>query len=71
VASLGDAGHPAVLRLISSVAQFGRNTGMPVSLCGDMASDTRHLRSLVSAGLTSISVAPSRVGRVKAALAEI
>ena len=71
VAALNDCGHPAVGRLIASVARFGRENGIPVSLCGDMASDVRHLKTLLDAGLTSLSVAPSRVARIKAALAEM
>ena len=39
VAALTDPRHPAVLRLIEQVARHGRETGLPVSLCGDMASD--------------------------------
>jgi phosphotransferase system enzyme I (PtsI) len=71
VAALNDPGHPAVARLIASVAQYGRRNGIPVSLCGDMASDERHLKSLLDAGLTSLSVAPARIARIKAALAEL
>lgn len=71
VATLNDAGHPAVARLITAVARYGRETGIPVSLCGDMASETRHLKTLMDAGLTALSVAPSRVARIKAALAEL
>ncbi len=70
VAALNDPSHPAVLRLIGSVARHGRETGTPVSLCGDMASDPRHIPALLDAGLTSLSVAPSRIARVKAAIAE-
>jgi phosphotransferase system enzyme I (PtsI) len=71
VASIGDSGHPAVLKLIADAAAFGRETGMPVSICGDMAGDTRHLQALINAGLRTLSVAPSRLATVKAALAEI
>jgi phosphotransferase system enzyme I (PtsI) len=71
VAALGDPGHPAMLRLIEAVSAFGQDHGIPVSLCGDMASETSHLNALVAAGLRSLSVAPSRVARVKAALAEL
>lgn len=71
VAALNDPSHPAVLRLIGQVARFGREANIPVSLCGDMASEPRHLKALIDAGLTSLSVAPARVARVKAALAEI
>ncbi len=42
-----------------------------MSLCGDMASEPKHLQALIEAGLTSLSVAPARLARVKAALAEV
>lgn len=70
VAALNDPAHPAVAKLIAAVAHFGRQTGTPVSLCGDMASEPRHLAALLGAGLTSLSVAPARLARVKAAIAE-
>ena len=57
--------HPAVIKLIASVARFGRDNNIPVSLCGDMASEPAHLGALLAAGLTSLSVAPARIGRVK------
>ncbi len=43
VAGLNDPGHPAVQRLIASVAAYGRDRGIPVSICGDMAGDRRHV----------------------------
>jgi phosphotransferase system enzyme I (PtsI) len=71
VAALNDPAHPAVLRLIAAVARHGRETGTPVSLCGDMASEPRHLAALLAAGITSLSVAPARIAAVKAAIAEL
>ncbi|MFO1131652.1 MAG: phosphoenolpyruvate--protein phosphotransferase [Hyphomicrobiales bacterium] len=71
VAALNDPTHPAVLSLIARVARYGREAGIPVSLCGDMASEPRHLAALLDAGLTSLSVAPSRIARLKAAIAEL
>jgi phosphotransferase system enzyme I (PtsI) len=71
VASLGNAGHPAVLSLIANVIAEGRRLGRDVSLCGDMGGDTVHLKSLIARGLRTVSVAPSLVGRVKAALSGI
>jgi len=68
---LGRADHPAVMRLIAQVAQHGREAGIPVGLCGDMASEPAHLPALIGAGLRALSVAPARVARVKAALAEL
>jgi phosphotransferase system enzyme I (PtsI) len=71
VAALGDAAHPAVMRLIAHVARYGREHAIEVSLCGDMASEPRHVAALVAAGLTTLSVSPSAIARVKAALADI
>ena len=71
VASLNDPAHPAVLRLITQVARHGRETGTPVSLCGDMASDPRHVGALLAAGVTSLSVAPARIALIKALIAEL
>lgn len=71
VAALNDPAHPAVTALIGKVARYGRDAGIPVSLCGDMASEPRHLATLLDAGLTSLSVAPARIARLKAAIAEL
>ena len=71
VATLNDPSHPAVRALIAKVAHYGREAGIPVSLCGDMASEPKHLAALLEAGLTSLSVAPARIARLKAAIAEL
>ena len=71
VAALNDPSHPAVITLIARVAQYGCEAGIPVSLCGDMASEPKHLAALFGAGLTALSVAPSRIARLKAAIAEL
>jgi phosphotransferase system enzyme I (PtsI) len=69
VADLNDPSHPAVLRLIAEVVRFGKEARIPVSICGDMAGDRRHLKALIDAGLRSLSVVPSAIAPVKAALA--
>jgi len=71
VAGLNDPAHPAVARLIAAVAAFGRERAIPVSLCGDMASEPKYLPLLIEAGVTSLSVAPAALARVKAAIAEL
>jgi phosphotransferase system enzyme I (PtsI) len=68
VSILGDPSHPAVQRTIACVAGFGASNGVPVSICGDMAGEPRHLAFLISAGLTTLSVAPSALAAVKATL---
>jgi phosphoenolpyruvate-protein phosphotransferase (PTS system enzyme I) len=42
-----------------------------VSLCGDMGGDPQHLPTLLGAGLRTVSVAPSLVGRVKRGIAAL
>jgi phosphotransferase system enzyme I (PtsI) len=71
VAALNDPRHPAVVRLIGQVVRHGIDSGKPVSLCGDMASDTGLLDILLAAGLRKISVAPAALGRVKLALSKL
>jgi phosphoenolpyruvate-protein phosphotransferase (PTS system enzyme I) len=71
VAELADPLNPAVLRLIASVARYGRANGREVSLCGDAGGDPRVIGALLSAGLRSLSVAPASVGAAKQAIAAI
>jgi phosphotransferase system enzyme I (PtsI) len=66
--TLQDPLQPAVLRLIREVVASADRRRIPVSLCGDMASDARCIPALLDIGLRRLSVAPSAVGRVKAAV---
>ena len=68
VAALADPRHPAVLRLIKRVARHGSETGLAVSLCGDMASDPELVPVLLRQGLRRLSVAPAALARVKIAV---
>ena len=71
VADLNDAGHPAVLALIARTVEAGRKRGVEVSLCGDAAADTRLTNALLATGLTTLSVSPIAVARLKAAIAAV
>lgn len=74
IASLSDyadAADPAVLSLIARTVEHGKRTGREVSLCGDAASDPAIVPHLLGAGLRSLSVSPSSVGLVKAAVAGV
>jgi phosphotransferase system enzyme I (PtsI) len=50
--------HPAVLRLIRQVRRGAVRQGIPVAVCGEMASDPLLLRLLVGCGLTEFSMTP-------------
>jgi phosphotransferase system enzyme I (PtsI) len=71
VAPLADVRNPAVLRLMTEVAVYGRETGREVSICGDAAGDPEMVPALLGAGLTCLSMAPNAVGRVKLAIARV
>jgi phosphotransferase system enzyme I (PtsI) len=68
LAPLQDPLQPAVLRLIHKVVEHANAQRIPVSLCGDMASDVRCIPALLGVGLRCLSVAPAAVSRVKAAI---
>jgi phosphotransferase system enzyme I (PtsI) len=50
--------HPAVLRLIRQVRRGAVRHGIPVSVCGEMASDPLLLKLLIGCGLTDVSMTP-------------
>lgn len=59
VAYLYQACDPAVLRALRSVIQAGVQAGIPVGLCGEMASDALLIPVLLGFGLERFSVNPS------------
>ena len=65
---LYDPLHPAVLELIRHVIEAGREAGIPVSLCGEMAGDPRYVRVLLGLGLTDFSMPPNHLLEVKRSL---
>jgi phosphotransferase system enzyme I (PtsI) len=71
VAHLNTVRHPAVLRLIAAIAAFGRERGIPVSLCGDAGGDPAAIPALLEAGLRDLSVAPAQLAMAKAAIADV
>lgn len=71
VAHLNSVQNPAVLALISLVADFGHEHGIPVSLCGDAGGDPQAIPALFKAGLRDLSVVPAQLAVAKAAIAEI
>jgi phosphotransferase system enzyme I (PtsI) len=71
VAHLNSVGHAAVLRLIASVAAFGQEKRIPVSLCGDAGGDPAAIPALIEAGLRDLSVAPAQLAMAKAAIADV
>jgi len=62
---LYDPLHPAVLRLIKMSIDASNKVTKPISMCGEMASDSRYVRLLLGLGLRSFSVNPEAYLEVK------
>jgi phosphotransferase system enzyme I (PtsP) len=60
-----------VLRALRAIAQAGRKHAKPVTLCGELASQPIGAIALVALGYRSLSVTPSALGPVKAALLDL
>jgi phosphotransferase system enzyme I (PtsI) len=57
--------HPAVLRMIKSLAEAAERTGCPLTICGEMAGEPRYAELLLGLGLRRFSVAPGEILPVK------
>jgi phosphoenolpyruvate-protein phosphotransferase (PTS system enzyme I) len=53
--------HPAVLRLLRHVRRAATREGIPVSVCGEMASDPLILKLLIGCGLREFSMTPGAI----------
>ncbi len=67
---LYDPLHPSVLRLIQTVLAAGREAGIPVAMCGEMAGDTHFTRLLLGLGLREFSMEPSQMLEVRQQILE-
>ncbi|WP_082349090.1 phosphoenolpyruvate--protein phosphotransferase [Candidatus Kryptonium thompsonii] len=71
VAKIYQEFHPAVLRLIQFVVESAHRARIPVSMCGEMASDPYATILLVGFGLDEFSVAPDSIPRIKQVIRSI
>ncbi len=65
VAYLYEPLHPAILRLLKMVVDAGHRRGIPVGMCGEMASDLRYIYLLVGFGFDHLSMVGSMVPWIK------
>ena len=65
VQHLYDPCNLSVLRSIDLVIRNAHKEGIPVGMCGEVASDARLTPLLLAMGLDEFSVVPKQVGRVK------
>lgn len=57
--------HPSVVRLLDRVASAGRDTGIEVSVCGELAANPLGVFLLLGLGIRSLSVSPSALSEIK------
>ena len=62
--------HPAMLRLLRQVRRGAVRQEIPVSLCGEMASDPLLLRLLIGCGLTEFSMTPGAIAMARHVVSE-
>jgi phosphotransferase system enzyme I (PtsI) len=65
VSYLYDPYHPAIIHLINNVALFSSKYNIPVSVCGEVASDVYYVPILVGLGIRKLSIAPIFIPDVK------
>lgn len=68
LAPLLNAWQPAVLQMIKFACEGGRATGKPIGVCGEAGGDPLLALVLTGLGVASLSMAPSKVRAVRAAL---
>ena len=65
VADLYDELHPAVLQLIQLTTKAAKKAGIPVSLCGELATNLRAVPVLLGLGIDTFSASPIYLPGIK------
>ncbi len=68
VAHLYNPLHPAVIRLLKQITDAARNNDIPVSMCGEMASEPIYVPILMGLGLQELSTNPQAIPIVKSVI---
>lgn len=71
IAHLYEPAHPAVLRMIKWTCNAAWASGIPCSLCGEMAGDPLYTEALIGLGVTSLSMSAVSLPLVRAEIGEI
>lgn len=62
-----NADRPALWVLLGQLAQAAKETGKPLSLCGEMGGQVQYVGRLMRLGITTVSVSPRIVGLARVA----
>lgn len=64
------ADHPALWVLLRQMSDAARETGKPLTVCGEVAANPKHLDMLIDAGLTRLSVNVRAITKLRMAAQE-
>ncbi|GAA6203526.1 MULTISPECIES: phosphoenolpyruvate--protein phosphotransferase [Thalassotalea] len=65
VASIYSSYHPAVLKALQMIAQESKKYAVPLSLCGELASEPAGALLLLAMGYDKLSMNPHNISRIK------
>lgn len=65
VAHLYQPLNPAIIRMIKHVADIGKNSGVEVCMCGEMAGDPVNIPILLGLGINKLSMNPQSIPAIK------
>ncbi len=65
VAYLYEPLHPAVIRLLKIIVEAAHRQGIPVAMCGEMASEAKYSLVLIGLGFDELSMSPFSIPRMK------
>ncbi|NEO96950.1 MAG: HPr family phosphocarrier protein, partial [Moorea sp. SIO3G5] len=71
VAKLADALEPAVLRMIQQTVTVAHQAGIPVSVCGQLASNPVGIPILLGLGVDELSVNPPAIATVISVITQL
>lgn len=71
IAHLYQPFHPSVLELIGRVVDAVDRVGKPLTVCGEMGSNSRAAVLLLGLGVRSFSMVPARIPRIKQVLGRV
>ncbi|MBW1991344.1 MAG: phosphoenolpyruvate--protein phosphotransferase, partial [Deltaproteobacteria bacterium] len=71
VASMYQPLHPAVMHMIDQVVAAGREAGIPVAMCGEMAGDPLHIPILLGLGVDELSMNAMAIPVVKSVIRQL
>lgn len=68
---IADPYHPSIISLIHHVSESAHKHHIPVSVCGDVASQEDYATLLVALGISSLSMVPSKILSMKQHISSI